>query len=137
MTSWRCKGTGWLALRYAIAHPGAVSAAVFENPSWDVALSARESLLAVADVLAARGSDASAQAARTAAADDLSPEEVFASYRMALSALGDDREAYFVPDPPARERMQQIGAARARQATADGREDADGESTIMSRASSR
>ena len=121
---------GMLALRYAIAHPGAVSAAVFENPSWDVALSARESLAAVADLLAAQGSDASAQAARTAADGDLSPQEIFASYMTALSALGDDREAYFVPDPQARERMQEIGAARARQATADREEDADSQSTV-------
>jgi proline iminopeptidase len=121
---------GMLALRYAIAHPGAVTAAVFENPSWDVALSARESLTAVAGLLAAQGSHASAQAARTAAEGDLSPKEVFASYMAALSALGDDREVYFVPDPQARERMQEIGAARARQVTADGQEDADGESTM-------
>ena len=62
---------GMLALRYAISYPGPVSAAVFENPVWDVTLTARAALPRIASGLAALGRD----------------------------ALGDEREAYFLPIP--------------------------------------
>lgn len=44
---------GGMALRYAISYPGSVSAAVFENPVWDVALTARAALPRIARRLAA------------------------------------------------------------------------------------
>jgi proline iminopeptidase len=121
---------GMLALRYATAHPEVVSAVVFENPAWDVAASARESLLAVADLLAAGGRDAAADEARTAAAGDLTPPEVFARYMAAVNALEDDRAVYFYPSQAARDRLEVLWADRARQAAEAGEPEADYESTL-------
>lgn len=122
---------GMLALRYAAAHPEVVSAVVFENPAWDVAASARESLPAAADLLAAGGRDAAADEARTAAAaGDLTPPEVFASYMAAVTAMEDDRAVYFYPSQEARDRLEAIWADRARQAAEAGEPEPDYASTM-------
>ena len=100
-----------LALRYAVAHPRSVAAVIFENPGWDAALTARAVLPRIAPVLAARGSHAEARAALAAAADPaISPRELWTAYATARDALGDDREAFFIPDEAARARL---AAARA------------------------
>ena len=64
---------GRLALRYAAAHPGHISAVIFENPVWDMAASARAALLPIAAMLAERGDTEAAQAALAAAGGDLPP----------------------------------------------------------------
>ena len=117
---------GGLALRYAAAHPATITAAIFENPVWDMAASARAALVPLAAMLADRGKDAEAQAARTAAAAAAAPGErpgaaLRAAYLEALAALGADREAFFVPDPATRARL--AGLRRAHEA----RERASGE----------
>lgn len=118
---------GMLALRYATSHPGAVSAVVFENPVWDVALTARAALPRIASKLAARGHGAQARAAQDAAGSDGPPRELWAAYVAALRALGDAREEYFVPDPGTRQLLREIRLARSRRAP-DGEEPS--ESTI-------
>ena len=110
---------GGLALRYAAAHPGPTSAAVFENPVWDMASSARAALAPLAAMLAAQGKDAEAQAARAAAAATAGPGErpevaLRAAYLAALSALGADRERFFVPGQATRDRL--AGLRRAHEA---------------------
>ena len=110
---------GGLALRYAAAHPGRTSAAVFENPVWDMASSARAALAPLAAMLAGQGKDADAQAARAAAAATAGPGErpevaLRAAYLAALSALGADRERFFVPGQATRDRL--AGLRRAHEA---------------------
>ena len=110
---------GGLALRYAAAHPGRTSAAVFENPVWDMASSARAALAPLAAMLAGQGKDAEAQAARAAAAATAGPGErpevaLRAAYLAALSALGADRERFFVPGQATRDRL--AGLRRAHEA---------------------
>jgi proline iminopeptidase len=103
---------GMLALRYAISYPGSVSAAVFENPVWDVALTARAALSRIASRLAGLGRNAQARTALDAAENDLSARARWAAYVAALTALGDEREAYFVPDPGTRLRLREVRLAR-------------------------
>lgn len=103
---------GGMALRYAISYPGSVSAAVFENPVWDVALTARAALPRIARRLAALGQNAEARTALHAAESDLPARARWAAYVAALTALGDEREAYFVPDPGTRLRLGEISLAR-------------------------
>jgi len=107
---------GGLALRYAAAHPAATVAAIFENPVWDMASSARAALVPLAAMLASQGKDAEAQAARDAAAATAAPGErpelaLRAAYLTALAALGADRERFFVPDPATRARLAEHHAS--------------------------
>jgi len=107
---------GGLALRYAAAHPAAVSAAIFENPVWDMAASTRAALPRLAAMLADRGKDADAQAARAAAAATAAPGErpevaLRSAYLTALGALGSDREQFFVPGPVTRARLAELRRA--------------------------
>jgi proline iminopeptidase len=124
---------GGLALRYAAAHPAATSAAVFENPVWDMASSARAALVPLAGMLADRGEAAEAQAARdAAAATALSGERpelaLRAAYLAALSALGADRDRFFVPGPATRARLAEIHRAHEARERVDG--EAGDESTM-------
>lgn len=112
---------GMLALRYAASYPGVVSAVVFENPCWDVALTARAALTRIASKLAALGCDAQAHAAQDAAASGGPPRELRAAYVAALGALGDGREEYFVPDPGTRQLLRDIRLARSLRAPDDDR----------------
>jgi proline iminopeptidase len=117
---------GGLALRYAAAYPAAVTAAIFENPVWDMAASARAALLPLAAMLADRRKDAEAQAASAAAAATAEPGEppevaLRAAYLAALGALDADREQFFVPDPVTRARLAELRRAH------DARERASGE----------
>jgi proline iminopeptidase len=117
---------GGLALRYAAVHPATIMAAVFENPVWDMASSARAALVPLAAMLASRGKDAEARAARDAAAATAArgerPEVALrAAYLAALTALGADRERFFVPDPATRARLAELRRAH------DARERASGE----------
>jgi proline iminopeptidase len=105
---------GALALRYAAAHPAAVSAAVFENPVWDLAASARAALPRVALMLTERGRRDAARAALAAAGRERSARPLRAAYVAALEALGEDREVFFVPDPATRARLAQIRRSHAR-----------------------
>lgn len=102
-----------LALRYATRYPGVVTAVIFENPSWDIALSARAALPRVADMLAALGHDGQSRAARAATGQDGPPPEILAAYVTALDALGDASEQYFAPDPDTRNLLRHIRSARA------------------------
>jgi proline iminopeptidase len=90
---------GMLALRYAVSYPDAVTAVIFENPTWDIALTARAALPRVAGKLAALGHHDQSRAALVVVGQDSTPQELFAAYRTAPGALGDTREEYFVPDP--------------------------------------
>jgi proline iminopeptidase len=105
---------GGLALRYAAAYPGAISAVLFENPVWDLAASARAALPRVALMLTERGRQDAALAALAAAAQETSPRALRASYVAALEALAEDREVFFVPNPTTRARLAEIRRARER-----------------------
>jgi len=107
---------GGLALRYAAGYPAAVTGAIFENPVWDMASSTRAALVPLAAMLADRGKDAEPQAARTAAA--ATP---------ALSALGADREQFFIPNAATRERLADL--RRAHEARERGSNEAGDESS--------
>ena len=123
---------GGLALRYAAAHPAVISAAAFENPVWDMASSARAALAPLAAMLAGQGKDAEAQAARAAAAATARPGErpevaLRAAYLTALSALGADREQFFIPNAATRERLADL--RRAHEARERGSNEAGDESS--------
>jgi proline iminopeptidase len=107
---------GMLALRYATSYPSAVRGVVFENPVWDVALTARAALPRIASRLAALGHGAQARAAQDAAGSGRPPRALWAAYMAALRALGDGREEYFVPDPGTRRLLRAIRLARSHRA---------------------
>jgi proline iminopeptidase len=104
---------GRLALRYAAAYPQRTTAVIFENPVWDMAASARAALPPIAAMLAERGHTAAAQAA-LAAGGDRAVGPLREAYLAALRALGDDREAFFVPSPGTRARLAEIREAHER-----------------------
>lgn len=106
---------GNLALRYAAAYPDTITAAIFENPAWDMVLTCRAALPRIAGMLAEPGRDkqAEAQAALDAASRDVGSWEnparaLRAAYLAALAALGPDSEQFFVPRAATRERQHQI-----------------------------
>lgn len=105
---------GSLALRYAAAHPAAVSAVAFENPVWDLAATARAALPRVALMLTERGRQDAALTALTAADRETSARALRSAYVAALEALAEDREVFFVPNPATRARLAEIRAAHER-----------------------
>ena len=102
---------GRLALRYAAAHPGHTSAVIFENPVWDMAASTRAALPPIAAMLAERGHTKAAQAALAAAGGDQAAGPLREAYLVALRALGDDRESFFVPNGDTRARLAEVRQA--------------------------
>ena len=103
---------GRLALRYAAAYPGRTSAVIFENPVWDLAASARAALGPIAAMLAERGKTEAAQAAQAAAGSGgQSADALREAYVAALSALGEERESFFVPSADTRARLAEVRAA--------------------------
>jgi proline iminopeptidase len=111
---------GMLALCYATSYPGAVSAVIFENPVWDITLTTRSALPRIASMLESLGREPAARAALTAASADCTPPEMYAAYRTALDALGDQREGYFIPDPATRLALHRIRLARLGRAPSGG-----------------
>jgi proline iminopeptidase len=106
---------GRLALRYAAAYPQHTSAVIFENPVWDLAASCRAALGPIAAMLAERGKTEAAQAALAAAGSGgQSLGALRAAYLAALSALGAERESFFVPSADTRARLAQVRAAHER-----------------------
>ena len=106
---------GRLALRYAAAYPGRTSAVIFENPVWDLAASARAALGPIAAMLAERGKTEAAQAAQAAAGSGgQSADALREAYIAALSALGEERESFFVPSADTRARLAEVRAAHVR-----------------------
>ena len=105
---------GRLALRYAAAHPGHISAVIFENPVWDMAASTRAALPPIAAMLAERGHTKAAQAALAAAGSDQAAGPLREAYLVALRALGDDRESFFVPSGQTRARLAEVRQAHMR-----------------------
>lgn len=103
---------GRLALRYAAAYPGHISAVIFENPVWDMAASSRAALRPIAAMLAERGKTEAAQAALAAAGSGgQSLGALREAYLAALSALGEQREWFFVPSADTRARLAEVRAA--------------------------
>jgi proline iminopeptidase len=113
---------GRLALRYAAAYPQHTSAVIFENPVWDMAASTRAALPPIAAMLAGRGHTAAAQAALAATAGDQAAGPLRQAYLAALSALGEDRESFFVPSPATRARLAEARRAHERPSGAAGDE---------------
>jgi proline iminopeptidase len=113
---------GSLALRYAAAHPAAVTAVIFENAALDLAIACRTGLRRAARLLTSQGHQEAAETALAAAAGDGSPRAVRLAYKTALAAL-DDREAFFLPDPATRARMRAVedraGRSAAEEATSE------------------
>jgi len=105
---------GRLALRYAAAYPQHTSAVIFENPVWDLAASSRAALRPIAAMLAERGKTQAAQAALAAAGGDQSLGALREAYLAALSALGEERESFFVPSADTRARLAEVRAAHER-----------------------
>ena len=103
---------GRLALRYAAAYPGRTSAVIFENPVWDVAASSRAALRPIAAMLAERGKTEAAQAALAAVGSGgQSLGALRAAYLAGLSALGEERESFFVPSANTRARLAEVRVA--------------------------
>ncbi len=113
---------GALALRYAAAHPAAITAVAFENPVWDLAATSRAALARVALMLTERGRHDAALTALAAAGREDSARPLRAAYVAALEALGEDREVFFVPNPATRARLAEIRQAHERPAGAAGDE---------------
>ena len=105
---------GRLALRYAAAYPGHTSAVIFENPVWDMVASARAALPPIAAMLAERGNTKAAQAALAAAGGDQAAGPLREAYLVALRALGDDRECFFVPSADTRARLTEVRRVHVR-----------------------
>jgi proline iminopeptidase len=103
---------GMVALRYAAACPAAVTAVVFENPALDMARQCRAALPHAAAALAALGRDEQARAASDAAAAGGGARALRVAYWAALEALGENREAFFSPNPATRAAMARLTAAR-------------------------
>ncbi len=103
---------GALALRYAAAHPAAITAVAFENPVWDLAATSRAALARVALMLTERGRHDAALTALAAAGREAPARSLRAAYVAALAALGEDREVFFVPNPATRARLADIRRAR-------------------------
>jgi proline iminopeptidase len=99
---------GSLALRYAAAHPAAVTAVAFENPVWDLAATSRAALPRVALMLTERGRQDAALAALAAAAREQAARPLRAAYVAALEALAGDREVFFAPNPATRALLAEI-----------------------------
>ena len=98
------------ALDYAVAHPGAVRAAVFDCPAWDGDLTERYRLPVAADLLdrygepaaAARARELAAKPGRITAADDA---------RGLLRSLGDHSLELYFHDPRAAAAFERIWSA--------------------------
>jgi pimeloyl-ACP methyl ester carboxylesterase len=85
---------------------------IFENPVWDVAASSRAALRPIAAMLAERGRTEAAQAALAAVeSGGQSLGALREAYVAALSALGDERESFFVPRADTRARLAEVRAA--------------------------
>ena len=105
---------GRLALRYAAAYPARTSAVIFENPVWDMVASARAALPPIAAMLAERGNTKAAQAALAAAGGEQAARLLREAYLVALRALGEDRESFFVPSADTRARLAEVMQAHER-----------------------
>lgn len=97
-------------LDYAVAHPEAVRAAVFDCPAWDGDLTDRYRLPFAADLLDRYGEPAAAARARKLAAK---PERITSAddARSPLRALGDHYLEIYFHEPEAAAAFEQIWAA--------------------------
>lgn len=97
-------------LDYAVAHPDAVRAAVFDCPAWDGDLSERYRLPFAADLLDRYGQPAAAARARQLAAK---PDRITAAddARGLLRALGDHYLEIYFHEPQAAAAFERIWAA--------------------------
>lgn len=91
---------GRLALRYAAAHPTTVAAVVFENPPWDMTLSARHMMRQALPLLADAGlTDALAQAEKLLADDAPLAGDRWQVRMNVLHQLGSRRMELYVKQP--------------------------------------
>jgi proline iminopeptidase len=100
----------WPGLDYAVGHPDAVRAAVFDCPAWDGDLTERYRLPFAADLLDRYGEPAAAARARELAAK---PERITAAddARGLLRALGDHYLEIYFHEPRTAAAFEQIWAA--------------------------
>ncbi len=102
---------GLLALRYAVAHPDAVRAVVFENPSWDLDRTCRSLISAfLAHPTAAAHPGVVAEAAPVLAGEPDARTLTALMIRVVVG-FGDDAGQIYSPDPEARARIEAVLAA--------------------------
>ncbi|MHB8597957.1 MAG: alpha/beta fold hydrolase [Ktedonobacteraceae bacterium] len=87
---------GYLAVRYALSYPEAVQGLIFENPVFDVGLTARSLLQAAATEFSAEGDEAHARRCLAAVSQEHSLQEVWQAFIELGSALGSRRNALYV-----------------------------------------
>lgn len=90
---------GYLAVRYALAYPEAVQCLIFENPTFDLGLSARSLLQAAASAFSAEGDEANAARCEAAVAQESSPEESWWTFMEMGNVLGAQRNSLYVHGP--------------------------------------
>lgn len=90
---------GYLAVRYALAYPEAVQCLIFENPAFDLELSARSLLQAAAHAFSAGGDEANAARCEAAVAQESSPKEIWGAFMEMGNVLGAQRNSLYVHGP--------------------------------------
>jgi proline iminopeptidase len=99
---------GYLAMLYALTYPRSVTRLLFENPSWDLALTSRSVLCSAAHLYRAMGKEAQAAECLAAAAGDLEPPAVWGEFVRLCTGLGSRRSELHVYNPECRERRQRV-----------------------------
>jgi proline iminopeptidase len=89
---------GYLALSYALAHPGSVDRVVFENPCLDLGSSARELTRGAAEIYARLGDQANAQACLDAAAADADTRTTWERFGELVNTMP-ERDSLYVHGP--------------------------------------
>lgn len=90
---------GYLAVRYALAYPEAVQCLIFENPTFDLGLSARSLLEAAAVTFSAEGDEANADRCKATVAQERPAEEIWGAFMEMGNTLGAQRNSLYVHGP--------------------------------------
>lgn len=102
---------GYLALLYAVRYPQAVERLLFENPTWDLGLTARSLLAGAADLYQERGDTASAAECRRVANSGADARQIWRAFTPLMNDLGTDRARLYFRQPGARERFEAVASA--------------------------
>ncbi|HLI70260.1 MAG TPA: alpha/beta hydrolase [Ktedonobacteraceae bacterium] len=90
---------GYLATRYATTYPEAVQGLIFENPTFDIGLTARSLLQAAAGEFSALGDEINAERCLAFISQDHTPRKVWQAFIELGRALGPQRNALYVHGP--------------------------------------
>jgi proline iminopeptidase len=90
---------GYVAARYAILHPDSIDRLVFDDPTFDLASSARSLLLGAAREYALMGKKQEQRQCLAAARGAMTPVELWKTVAQLTNALGDRRNNLYVHGP--------------------------------------